>query len=64
MPATVADWREVLHRLMAAFLAGQAAVDPKDGRRTCSGSWCELQSLCRIDELERLQADGVRGAES
>jgi len=59
MPATVAGWRDVLHGLMAAFLAGQAGVDPKDGRKTCSGSWCELASLCRIDELERLQADGV-----
>jgi ATP-dependent helicase/nuclease subunit B len=64
MPATVAGWREVLHRLMAGFLAGQAAVDPKDGRRTCSGSWCELQSLCRIDELERLQVDGATEAAS
>ncbi|MEJ2401502.1 MAG: PD-(D/E)XK nuclease family protein [Xanthomonadales bacterium] len=57
MAQTVADWRAVLHGLMAAFLSGQAAVDPKDGRNTCSGSWCELQSLCRIDELERLQSD-------
>ena len=59
MPATVAQWRAVLHGLMAAFLAGEAAVDPKDGRQTCTGTWCELQSLCRIDELERLRSDGV-----
>jgi probable DNA repair protein len=54
LPATVAAWREVLHGLMAAFLAGQAAIDPKDGRTTCRNSWCELQSLCRIGELEGL----------
>lgn len=59
MPATVAAWREVLHRLMAAFLAGETAVDPKNGRSTCNGSWCELQPLCRVGELERLQADGA-----
>jgi hypothetical protein len=39
---------------MADFLAGQAAIDPKNGTRTCEDSWCELRSLCRIRELERI----------
>ncbi|MGD9020181.1 MAG: PD-(D/E)XK nuclease family protein [Lysobacterales bacterium] len=54
MPETVENWRGVLHRLMSDFLAGHAEVDPKHGRNTCRGSYCELQSLCRIGELEQL----------
>jgi len=55
MPKTIANWRQVLRRLMADFLAGEAAVDPKYGRKTCDNSFCELHSLCRIGELEQLQ---------
>ncbi len=55
MPATIENWRQILHRLMAEFLAGEAAVDPKDGNKTCKNSYCELQPLCRINELEQLQ---------
>ena len=55
MPATIENWRQTLHRLMAEFLAGEAAIDPKDGNKTCKNSYCELQPLCRINELEQLQ---------
>lgn len=55
MPATIDNWRQVLHHLMAAFLAGEAAIDPKNGRKTCENSFCELQPLCRIGELEQIQ---------
>jgi len=55
MPATIDNWRHILHRLMAAFLAGEAAVDPVHGRKTCINSYCELHSLCRVAELEHLQ---------
>jgi ATP-dependent helicase/nuclease subunit B len=55
MPETIDGWRQVLQHLMSDFLAGKAAIDPKNGRRTCSDSYCELQSLCRIGELEKLQ---------
>ncbi len=58
MPATIKNWRRILHRLMAEFLAGEAAIDPKDGRKTCNNSYCELQSLCRIGELEQFQKLG------
>jgi probable DNA repair protein len=51
MPGTVERWREVLHRLMSEFLAGEAAIDPKEGPKTCDGSYCNFQSLCRIGEL-------------
>jgi RecB family exonuclease len=54
MTRTIRTWRETLERLMAAFLSGQAAVDPKDGERTCRDSYCELHSLCRVDELRQL----------
>jgi probable DNA repair protein len=56
LPDTIENWRGTLHRLMADFLAGDAAIDPKNGRKTCENSYCELQPLCRITELEQLGA--------
>ena len=53
MPETIGKWREILHRLMADFLLGEARIDPKDGLKTCNNSYCDLQALCRIHELER-----------
>jgi hypothetical protein len=38
---------------MADFLAGEAAIDPKDGLNTCTKSYCELQTLCRVGELDQ-----------
>jgi len=52
---TIDTWRSTLHRLMAEFLAGNAEIDPKNGRKTCINSYCELQPLCRITELEQLR---------
>jgi len=65
MPSTIETWRRILHRLMADFLAGEAAIDPRDGLQTCYKSYCELQSLCRIGELEQLRKmrDRESGAE-
>ena len=40
---------------MARFLDGQADIQPTDGRRSCEAVYCELQSLCRIGELESLR---------
>ena len=60
MPKTIETWRQVLHRLMADFLAGEAAIDPKHGLRTCEDSYCKLQSLCRIGELTQ-HPENVRG---
>jgi len=53
MPKTIENWRQVLHRLMASFLAGEAAIDPKHDLKTCDNSYCELQSLCRVAELDQ-----------
>lgn len=62
LQATTARWKVTLHRLMADFLAGEAAIDPKDGTRTCERSFCELQPLCRIGELQSLaDAGGATG---
>ena len=55
LPQTIRNWRQVLHRLMADFLAGNATIDPKDGNNTCNNSYCELQPLCRIGELAQLE---------
>jgi probable DNA repair protein len=52
MSETIGQWREILHRLMADFLLGEARIDPKDGMRTCDNSYCDLHALCRIHELE------------
>jgi len=53
MPATIENWRLILHRLMADFLAGNAAIDPKGGTGICEKSYCNLQSLCRVGELSQ-----------
>lgn len=43
------EWRRVLENLATDFLQGHAAVDPKDGKKTCAN--CKLGALCRIGEL-------------
>lgn len=55
MPETIENWRQTLHHLMADFLAGNAAIDPKGDTRICEKSYCELQSLCRVGELVNQQ---------
>lgn len=55
LPQTIKNWRQTLHHLMADFLAGQAAIDPKLGLRTCDKTYCNLQSLCRVSELLQYQ---------
>jgi hypothetical protein len=49
-PRVLEDWRDVLDQLGAAFGAGAADVDPKNGLATCAGSYCELAALCRVHE--------------
>jgi probable DNA repair protein len=62
MQVTVDNWRQVLHRLMAEFLSGAAAIDPKEGRKTCNNTYCNLQPVCRVSELEH--AGRLRGREN
>jgi ATP-dependent helicase/nuclease subunit B len=42
------EWTEALLNLAQDFLRGEAAVDPKDGRKTCE--YCPLPGLCRVAE--------------
>jgi probable DNA repair protein len=49
-PAVLDAWAAELERLAAAFRAGDAAVDPKHGLKTCAASYCELAPLCRVRE--------------
>ena len=53
LETTIENWRDVIHRLMTSFLAGEASIDPKLGLKTCENSYCELQSLCRVNELDQ-----------
>src|ERR1019366_1955706 len=43
------DWKKVVDHLGASFLQGDAAVDPKNGTKTCE--LCDLHSLCRIADV-------------
>lgn len=43
-------WRDTIEQLARDFLAGRAAVDPRDHATTCSR--CELHAVCRIGERE------------
>ncbi|MGZ4824248.1 MAG: PD-(D/E)XK nuclease family protein [Terriglobales bacterium] len=45
------DWIKVVNQLGASFLAGDAAVDPKNAVKTCA--LCDLHSLCRIGDFSR-----------
>ncbi len=57
-PIIIDNWRQILHRLMREFLQGNAEIDPKNGIKTCSSSYCGLQALCRINELSEQQKLG------
>jgi len=46
--ALLAQWKKDAERLGAAFVAGDAHVDPKNELKTCRR--CELQTLCRVYE--------------
>jgi len=63
LPAAISTWRLVLEDLVGDFQAGVADVDPKTGLTTCSNTWCKLQPLCRVGELEqqrKLQRETVQ----
>ena len=43
------EWVRVMDHLGASFLQGDAAVDPKNGAKTCA--LCDLHALCRIGDV-------------
>jgi probable DNA repair protein len=47
-PGILRQWRAVLERLAADFIAGKAAVDPKSTADSCRH--CALPGLCRVRE--------------
>ena len=55
------EWRRVLENLATDFLGGRAAVDPKDGKKTCAN--CKLGPLCRIGELRGVEIEEGDGDE-
>ena len=55
------EWRRVLEKLAADFLEGHAAVDPKDGKKTCAN--CKLGPLCRVGELRGVELEAGDGDE-
>jgi probable DNA repair protein len=52
--AELLEWRDKIEQLSRDFVAGHAAVDPRDAE-TCRR--CDLQSLCRIAEKRVLNHD-------
>jgi probable DNA repair protein len=55
------EWHDALLSLASDFLKGEAAVDPKQGRKTCQ--FCPLPGLCRVAEAaspleESIHEDG------
>jgi RecB family exonuclease len=46
------EWHEALLNLAGEFLTGEAAVDPKEGRKTCK--YCPLPGLCRVAEVQNV----------
>ena len=55
------EWKRVLEKLATDFLQGRAAVDPKDGKKTCEN--CKLGPLCRIGELRAVEMETGDGDE-
>jgi len=42
------DWRDYIEKMAADFIAGKAAVDPREYPKTCEQ--CRLEALCRVRE--------------
>jgi len=51
------EWQEALVALAEEFLRGEAAVDPKQGRKTCE--YCPLPGLCRVAEARGPLDEGI-----
>lgn len=55
-----AQWRDTLGTLARDFANGEADVDPKRGDATCR--YCELKTLCRVNEKINLLEEPDEGA--
>jgi len=54
-PMQLAEWQAVLDKLATEFKQGEASVTPKSVNEACRN--CDLQALCRINEIELVQAE-------
>jgi probable DNA repair protein len=50
-PAILEEWQQTIQRLAADFRSGNAVVDPV-ANDTCEKTYCSLQPLCRINEID------------
>ena len=49
------EWQQTMEKLGAAYRNGDAAIDPKHKAKTCENTYCNLKSLCRINEITTLE---------
>ena len=61
MAVTIDNWRQTLHRIMAEFLEGEAAIEPGNDK-TCENTYCDLHPLCRVNELRQHRDTNQRSA--
>jgi ATP-dependent helicase/nuclease subunit B len=63
-PDQLAAWRDCIEQLARDFLAGHAAVDPREYPETCAN--CTLHALCRVQEFppESEDANGEEAADA
>ena len=57
-PELVAQWEASLQQLAREFMAGETAVSPQPG--ACD--YCDLASLCRINEMSAMPIQRVGGS--
>lgn len=50
------EWQTILNQLGQNFLHGHAQVDPKDGIKTCTSTYCPLKAICRYDHADTATA--------
>jgi len=58
----LAVWRQTVHALGEQFRSGLASVDPKRFPYTCQ--YCDLATLCRVDELRGREAEDEGSGDS
>lgn len=61
-PELQEHWNRIIHSLVKEFESGLISVAPTHGRQTCL--YCDLQALCRINEIEQQQLISFREEEA
>jgi probable DNA repair protein len=55
-------WNKIIYSLIKEFESGLMSVAPTHGKQTCL--YCDLQALCRINELEQQQLTSLKEEET